>query len=48
MSQSIRTLSLPLINIMVRPAINYFPNEEDVVAMIDTGALYPVWCSGEE
>ena len=46
MDQSERILSLKLLNTRDRPFISYIRNNEEIIAMMDTGALTPVWCMG--
>lgn len=46
MAPSERTLSLRLLRTRNRPFFVYRSGEIDVVAMIDSGALTPVWCMG--
>lgn len=48
MDQSERTLSLRLLNSRERPFIYYSSGSIDVTALIDTGALTPVWCMGKK
>ncbi len=43
-----RTLVLRLFNRKDRPTFLYEVNGEEVIALFDTGASAPVWCSGEK
>ncbi len=45
---SMRTLVLKLFNRNNRPSFSYIENDEEITALIDTGAETPVWCSSEE
>ena len=47
MGLSEQTLSLRLLRTRNRPFFLYHSGEIDVLAMMDTGALTPVWCMGE-
>jgi len=42
-----RTLVLQLFNRRNRPVFSYYSNGEEIVALLDSGAESPVWCSGE-
>lgn len=46
MVQSKQTLSFKLINSRTRPFISYYSENREVLALIDTGALTPIWCMG--
>ena len=43
-----RTLVLRLFNIKNRPSFSYSVNGLDVMALLDTGAETPVWCTGDK
>ncbi len=43
-----QTLVLKLFNRKNRPCFSYTSNNEEVIALLDSGAETPVWCTGEE
>ena len=43
-----RTLVLKLFNSKNRPSFSYMRNDMEIMALMDTGAETPVWCTGEE
>ena len=43
-----RTLVLQLYNRKNRPVFSYTSNEEEVTALLDSGAEAPVWCAGDK
>ncbi len=43
-----RTLVLKLFNCKNRPTFSYALNGLDIMALIDSGAETPVWCTGEK
>ena len=42
-----QTLVLKLFNRKNRPCFSYVSNDEEVMALLDSGAETPVWCAGE-
>ena len=48
MEQSAPILQLNLINIVKRPMCSFIHNDVEILALFDSGALIPVWCTSEK